>query len=213
MDKKDKDYLLSGLYMLGLGVLAMVFVIGADKLNLWLIAGLAIAAQQLYVIPQFIKKYMGLYDADAGILAYVPVYGEAYILDDFYKWGYIGSAIVWVLALLGVFIDPALVGKVLPYNVAINFNNIAIYVLVLTTFILSIIRGIGYSKVISDIGKQLNTFSEGERNLLDTINIVSYVSCFIPGMRVIGIAYKLGDLTRMVDINNYTVGDYVEEEE
>lgn len=212
MDKNDKNYLLSGLYMLGLGLLAMLFTVMSKSLNIWILAGIAMVAQQLYIIPQFVKKYMALYDADAGIMAYVPILGEAYILDDFYKYGYIGSSVVWILAIIGVFVDPALVGKLLPYNVAVNFNNMAIYLLVLTTVVLCIIRGIGYCKVIADIGNELNKFSNGKRNMLDTINIVSYVSCFIPGMRAIGIAYKLGDLSRMVDIHGHVVGEYQEEE-
>lgn len=214
MDKKDKNSLLTLLYMGGLiGLAALFLFLGKQIKNVLLPFGVLLAIQQLYVIPKFVEKYRMLYGYETGFVKFIPVYNETLALSPLYANSYLVLSGLVILSLLGVFIDPNLVAKILPNEAVMNFSNMAIYCFILLVIILSAMRGIGYCKLVYDIQNQNENYTGVETNLWDMTNIVSYVTVFIPGMRVLGLMYQLSTLTKLVDINNYVVGFEEDEEE
>lgn len=213
MGNRDKDNILIFLYIAILVGLAIGVYVLKDKIqNVLVPFGILMAVQQLYVIPKFIQKYRALYGVETGLVRFLPVYNETLGLSSFFANSYLVLTGLLVLSVIGIFIDPNLVAKILPHEAVLNFSNMAIYAFILLLILQCALRGAGYCQLIYDIQSQNENYTGTESNLWDVTNIVSYVTVFIPGMRVLGLMYQLSTLTKLVDMNGYVV-DFQEEDE
>lgn len=204
---KEKDNLIILMYFIFCGALVVLVRTGVEFIHPLVPFGIMIAAQQLYVIPKIIDRYYDLNDWYVGLEKYIPIWNEAQLLDRKYKTIFLVLNVLFILCVGGIFIDTTLVGKFLPQNVAMEFNNTMIYASIASGLVLCIFRGYAYSMLMNEINN-INRNFVGHLDTKDKWSFVdglTYVTYFIPVIRCIGLLYQFEKLVKMTVFNDFRV--------
>lgn len=200
MNNNDKDSLAIVAYLSSAILVAFLgYIFGKKTPNLLIILAVLILIQQLFVIPLFIKRYRQLYKVKTNLVRFIPIINEVSVLPTFYAITTLVLNILCVISVI-VFFAPITFDT---YMGIIEFRNINIYFMIITFLLMCLIRGAGYVSVIIDIQKNNEKFTNLGYSPVDFINIISYITVFIPCLRVIGITYQLNVLQKF-HIHNFT---------
>ena len=193
MHDNDKNSLvIVGYIVLMLITAVLGYLFGSRVNNLLIILAVLIVLQQVLVIPLFVKRYRELYSSKIGLLRFIPVINEINVLPSFYAWGTLILSLLCIASII-VFFTPITFGD---YMGLLQFKNINIYFMISTFLLTCIVRGAGYINLIIDIQKNNEKFTNTGYTAVDMVNIISYITVFIPCMRVIGISYQLNVLQK-----------------
>lgn len=193
MNNRDTDALVIVGYI-SLAVLTAVlgYLFGEKTPNLLVILAVLILTQQLFVIPLFVKRYRQLYKVKTNFVRFIPVINEVLVLPTFYA---VTTLILNILCIISVivFFAPITFDS---YMGILKFRNINIYFMIITFLLMCIVRGAGYVSVIIDIQRNNEKFTNLGYSPADLVNIISYITVFIPCLRVIGLTYQLNILQK-----------------
>lgn len=211
---KEKDNLIILLYFIFCGALVVVVRKGVNFIHPLIPFVAMILAQQLYVIPKIIDRYFDLNGWAIGLEKYIPVWNEAQLLDPKYKKVFLFLNVLFVLCLGGIFVDTTLVGKILPQNLALEFNNTMIYASIASGILLCGFRGYAYSMLMNEINN-VNKDFVGHLETSDKwsfVDALTYVTYFIPVIRCIGLLYQFEKLVKMTVFNDFRVNSQMAED-
>lgn len=207
--RKEKLNIIIILYLTALlGVVFLVRFVG-HRVNPYYILIIVILAQEFYLIPLFISKYLKInyyighgtlegYRAEIPVL--IPLFGELNIMGQI---SFILSLILNILlivCILGVFIPLTALSDILPSGFVMDFPNYCIYVGIFTLMAISAIRGCCYWGVFRHVDylaeTRLRVYNKGKCSWI--ITLIKIGAC-LPAFRAITIAYELPIINAVYD--------------
>lgn len=210
---KEKNSILIILYVLACIAFYFIFRYIGENVSAWIMFIIITAAQQVYVLPLFIKNTRTLYGYDTSPVRFIPVINEMQILSPMCA---IATCLLTVLFVLGVsciFIKPEILVNFLPYNMVSAWADRCIWFSIAIGVLLCIIRGAGYLAIVRGIeDKNAEFVGVHIKDKWSFVRLLGYTSLFIPGIRTLGLVLQLPVLNKIVILHSDILEGMLEEE-
>lgn len=197
----DKNALLIVGVLVGMLILIAVFYHGVRYIPLsWLAIGIMLV-ELLFIMPSVCQLYYKLYNANIGILRFIPLYNALKVFP-----GFISMA---VLVCLGVIVVTGLIAFG-PAMFVTNSNAVfimnlsynAVGIILIECAIFSILLGIGYTVVVRDVRQMRNELTHAK---VSAMEIIYLVFVYVPFLRAFALLNLYSSMTMLLS-NGYHVG-------
>jgi hypothetical protein len=219
-NEKNQLLAIAGIGGLILICVLMFFVVGGNFLwfsasgvlgeNLWVLPIVIIACQQLYVIPQFMKRYwkMSSDEEPSVVDLYVPIVNENVVFPS----EKIGNAVnvVWfvvaalcvfnALPLLGIDFLANVLGSIAGSQFVSVFSFYSMFIAIALICAASVMRGTQYLSIRGEIYDLHNQYF-GVRGV-GIVSIVYRIMYFVPLVRSISLLMDMQVMDKLVKFNN-----------
>lgn len=212
MNNRDKNsFLILGL-VVGIVALVAFFTFTSKFISPMIVAVISIVLQCLLLKPMIVKQYYALYSSEATMQRFVPVLNEFAI---FSKGIIIGEMVVYGLMIVTASVS------LIPVDFLYNFmsdSSVAAFsvrcfiILIIEALVLSIVRGIGFFKVLNDV-RQKEFEMLGMTKKFKATDALSLIAMMVPIVRVLGLLYLYNYLNKIVAINGYSADSEIDTEE
>lgn len=210
---KEKNNILIILYVLACIAFYFIFRYIGENVSAWIMFIIITLAQQLYVLPLFIKNTRTLYGYDTSLIRFIPVINEMQILSPVCAIATCLLTVLFILGVAGIFVKPELLIKFLPYSMVSAWADRCIWFSIAIGVLLCIIRGAGYLAVIRGIEYKNEEFIGVQiKDKWSFVRLLGYVSLFIPGIRTLGLVLQLPTLNKIVVLHSDILDGMLEEE-
>lgn len=206
MNSKDKNsFLILGL-IIGIIALVAFFTMTTKFISPIAIVIISVVLQCVIIKPIIVKQYYALYNSEATAQRFIPILNEFAI---FSKGIIVGEIVTYALMIITILVS------MLPVNFLYNFmsdSGVAAYpircflILIIELLALSIIRGIGFFRILNDV-REKEFEMLGFTKKFKVTDMISLVALLVPVIRVIGLLYLYNYLNKIVAINGFTSGD------
>lgn len=153
------------------------------------------------------KKYFELYDVEAGVSAYIPVWNSISTFPKVLSVLLIINSIIWALLGVCLVVPPTVITK-LGLDAALSVNTTIGAFFVFTFIIEFLIYGAGYCSILRDVNGMLYEVTGVHTSKME---LVYYILLLIPLFNVLGMTLIITNLNKLAGMN-YHAGDTVSDE-
>lgn len=194
MRSRDKNNLIISGVLIAVLMVVACFWFGTRQLPLYLIAGVVLLIEVVYVMPSVCKLYYEWYGTETA-WAYVPYMNIIQCMPSAIAISSIALTVLGCLCI--VFLKlPSFVHRLFGENFMIDYADVVPYYGVVMLLIVSILWGIGYIRIYREVKTELQN-----AGVLSAVsNALFMVTLLVPAIRVIGLVMLQSDLKAVLNV-------------